>query len=301
MNKNFSQQKSLSNFLKNKTAFTLLELVIVMMLISIIVAGIMQGSSLVTSSRLASARSLTSRAPISNISGLIAWFEASHKNSFLTTQTVNNANIGEWRDISPSSILNQLNKLTKTANTNIIYQIASIGKIPAVNFNNNDKISLINFYQGILNRATICVVFRPNFTPTTIPVVLVDSYFNQSAFYLAIKNNTVNLNAGIDANTLTLTNSANFANGRDYVACVIFNGTESGAYVNDALTLIGGAYISAGTNAMNGLTVGSDRSGLSAFKGFIAEVIIYNRPLKKQERRDVMIYLAKKYRINIIS
>ena len=116
MNKFFSQQKSLSNFSKNKSAFTLLELVVVMMLIGIIVGGIMQGSSLVTSSRLASARSLTSKAPISNISGLIAWFESSHKNSFLGNQSFDSANISEWRDISPSSILNQKNKLTKTAN-----------------------------------------------------------------------------------------------------------------------------------------------------------------------------------------
>jgi prepilin-type N-terminal cleavage/methylation domain-containing protein len=301
MNKFFSQQKSLSNFSKNKSAFTLLELVVVMMLIGIIVGGIMQGSSLVTSSRLASARSLTSKAPISNISGLIAWFESSHKNSFLGNQSFDSANISEWRDISPSSILNQKNKLTKTANINTTYAIASINKIPAVNFKNNDKISLNNFYQGSLNRATICVVFRPNFSPTTTASVLIDSYFNQDSFYLGIKSNAVNLNAGTDANTASVTNPASFSNGRDYVVCAIFNGAQSSAYVNNALSLAGGGYISAGTNAMNGLTIGSDRGGSLAFNGSIAEVIIYNRPLKLQERRDVMIYLAKKYRINITS
>lgn len=301
MSKFFSQQKSLSNSPKNKSAFTLLELVVVMTLIGIIVGGIMQGSSLVTSSRLASARSLTSKAPIPNISGLTAWFEASHKNSFLGNQSFDSANISEWRDISPSSIISQKNKLTKTANVNTTYAIASINKVPAVNFKNNDKISLNNFYQGSLSRATICVVFRPNFSPTSTTIILIDSYLNQSAFYLGIKNNAVNLNAGIDANTASVTNPAAFINGRDYVTCAIFNGTQSGAYVNNALSLAGGGYISAGTNAMNGLTIGSDRSGSFAFNGFISEVIIYNRPLKLQERRDVMIYLGKKYRINIIS
>ncbi len=297
----FSQQKSLSNFRKNKSAFTLLELAIVMILIGIITAGVMQGSSLVTASRLASARSLTSKTSIANVSGLIAWYEASSKNSFPANQAIDSTNISEWRDISPSSILNQKNKLTKTANSNVTFGIASISKIPAINFKNNDKISLNNFYQGSLNRATICVVFRPNFSPTSTSAILIDSYFNQNPFYLGIKNNAVNLNAGIDSNTSTASNSANFINGRDYVVCGIFNGAQSGVYVNNALNLAGGSNINAGTNSMNGLTIGSDRSGSYAFSGFIAEVIIFNRPLKLQERRDVMIYLAKKYRVNIVS
>ncbi len=301
MNKFFSQQKTLSNFPKKNRGFTLLELAVVLMLIGIIVGGVMQGANLITSSRLASARSLTSKAPIGNISGLVAWYESSSKNSFLATQAIDSASISEWGDISPSSIINKKNKLTKTANANVTFGIASINKIPALNFKNNEKISLNNFYQGSLNRATICVVFRPNFTPSSNPVVLVDSYFNQSSFSLAIKNNSVNLNAGIDANTSTASNSANFVNGRDYILCSIFNGSQSGVYVNNALSLTGGGNISAGANVMNGLTIGSDRSGSNAFNGLIAEVIIFNRPLKLQERRDVMIYLAKKYRINIVS
>jgi prepilin-type N-terminal cleavage/methylation domain-containing protein len=301
MNKFFSQQKTLSNFPKKNRGFTLLELAVVLMLIGIIVGGVMQGANLITSSRLASARSLTSKAPIGNISGLVAWYESSSKNSFLAIQAIDSASISEWCDISPSSIINKKNKLTKTANANVTFSIASINKIPAVNFKNNEKISLNNFYQGSLNRATICVVFRPNFTPSSNPVVLVDSYFNQSSFSLAIKNNAINLNAGIDANTSTASNSANFVNGRDYILCSIFNGSQSGVYVNNALSLTGGGNISSGSNVMNGLTIGSDRNGSNAFNGLIAEVIIFNRPLKLQERRDVMIYLAKKYRINIVS
>ena len=301
MNKFFSQQKTLSNFPKKNRGFTLLELAVVLMLIGIIVGGVMQGANLITSSRLASARSLTSKAPIGNISGLVAWYESSSKNSFLATQAIDSASISEWSDISPSSIINKKNKLTKTPNTNVTFGIASINKIPALNFKNNEKISLNNFYQGSLNRATICVVFRPNFTPSSNPAVLVDSYFNQNQFSLAIKNNAINLNAGIDVNTSTASNSANFINGRDYVICGIFNNSQSGAYVNNALILAGGGNISAGTNVMNGLTIGSDRNGSNAFNGLISEVIIFNRPLKLQERRDVMIYLAKKYRINIVS
>jgi prepilin-type N-terminal cleavage/methylation domain-containing protein len=311
MNKFFSQQKTLSNFAKRKflkrnytqqnQAFTLLELAVVLMLIGIIVGGIMQGANLVTSSRLASARSLTSKSPIGNISGLIGWYESSSKNSVLVTQAIDSTNISEWSDISPSSIINKKNKLTKTSNSNITFSIASINKIPAINFKNNEKISLNNFYQGSLNRATICVVFRPNFTPSSNPAVLVDSYFNQSSFSLAIKNNAVNLNAGIDVNTSTASNSANFINGRDYILCSVFNGSQSGVYVNDAINLTGGSLINAGSNFMNGLTIGSDRNGSNAFSGLIAEVIIFNRPLKIQERRDVMLYLAKKYRVNIVS
>lgn len=283
------------------SGFTLLELAIVMLLIGIIIAGIMQGANIVTSSRLASARSITSKASFTSYQGLIAWFESSSKDSFKKNEVINLANISEWQDISPSSLNAKKNKLSKTANSNLFYNIAGINKIPSLSFKNNERISLNNFYQGKLSQATICIAFRPNFSPTSNPAVLIDSATGQSRFSIAIKNNAVNINAGNDANTQSANNPASFINGREYILCAYVNSSQSGAYVNDALNLAGQSLIDAGNNAMTGLTIGSENSGANGFSGEIAEVIIFNRVLKLQERRDIMLYLSSKYRIAIVS
>ena len=170
-----------------------------------------------------------------------------------------------------------------------------------MSFKNNERISLNNFYQGKLTQATICLAFRPNFSPGSSPAVLIDSATGQSRFSIAIKNNAVNINAGNDANTLGANNPANFINGREYILCAYINSSQSAAYVNDAINLAGQSFIDAGNNQMTGLTVGSENSGANGFSGEIAEIIIFNRVLKLQERRDVMLYLSSKYRITIVS
>jgi hypothetical protein len=63
--------------------------------------------------------------------------------------------------------------------------------------------------------------------------------------------------------------------------------------------LAGNANLSPGSNALTGLTIGMDKSGSNGFNGYISEIIIYDRQLKLQERKDVMSYLAKKYRITV--
>jgi prepilin-type N-terminal cleavage/methylation domain-containing protein len=295
-------KKLLQNQVDQKfKAFTLLELAIVMVLIGLIIAGVTKGGHVVTASRLASARSITAKSNVANIKGLIAWYETSSKNSLRNSQITNLANVSDWFDVSPGSIINQRNRLTKTASANLIYDADAINRIPSLEFKNNDRISIANFYQGPINRATICAVFRPYFNPSTATAIIVDSAPGQASFYMAIKNNALNLNAGVDGNTLTTSNPASFINGKDYVVCGYFNSSSSSAYVNNAITMAGGSNINSGTNSLNGLTIGASNTGTAGFTGLISEIIIYNRPLKLQERKDVMLYLGKKYQVNIIN
>jgi len=286
---------------KKLTGFTLIELGIVLILIGLIISGITKGGQVVTASRLASARSLTARSSVNNIAGLIAWYEASSKASFKTSETTNLSNISQWNDISANSVINSRNLLTKTANTNITYRLDGINRIPALYFQNNERITLANFYQGRIGRATIFVVFRPNFNVTTSPSILVDSAPSQGSFYTAIKSNQINLNAGVDGNSSTSVNAPSIVNSRDYILCAYLNSTSSQAYVNNAITSSGSAVFNSGTNNLAGLTIGASNVATSGFTGLISEVIIFNRPLKLQERKDVMLYLSIKYRINIVS
>lgn len=283
-----------------KSAFSLLELSVVLAILGILVAGVTQGVGMINASRLANARSNTISSPISSMNGLVAWYETSLRDSLKGNEAVEGGQISEWYDISPNSIALKRNKLTRTASSAVVYRSNAINKIPGIEFNGTAKISLANFYQGATSQATIFIVFRTNFNPSATQITLFDADTSQNSASVGIKSTNVSLNAGSAVDTATATNPAAFGGGLSYVVAAYLNGATSGAYVNNVATLTGNGNINAGTNSLNGVTIGANKSTTAGFTGIISEVIIFNRPLKLQERKDVMGYLAKKYKISVL-
>jgi len=282
-----------------KSAFSLLELSIVLAIIGILVAGVTQGVGLISSSRLANARANTVNSGIGKMAGLVAWYETSLKDSLKAGETYDGAQSTEWYDINPSSLPLKKNKMTKSAGADAVYRLNGINKVPAIEFNGSGKFTLTTFWQGATSQATVFIVFRTNYNPSATQVTLFDAAAAQSTFSLGIKSTNVSLNAGTAVDTGTGSNPASFGGGREYVVAAYFNSNNSSAYVNNVATTAGNGVINSGTNALNGLTIGTNKSGSAGFTGMISEVIIFNRPLKLQERKDVMGYLAKKYRISV--
>lgn len=58
-----------------KSAFTMIELAMVLLVIALLVGGIVGGQSLIQSAQLAKARSLTQSAPVMNSEDLTLWLE----------------------------------------------------------------------------------------------------------------------------------------------------------------------------------------------------------------------------------
>lgn len=282
-----------------KKAFTLLELSVVLLVIGVLVVGIVQGGGLVKASRIANARSFTAKSVVPEISGLIAWYETSTKDALKESESYNNAQTSEWYDISPSSIVTKKNKLARTANSNVIYQSDGINKIPSIQFKNTANITLSSFYQGPSSQATVFIVFRPSNSPSSTEKILLDSSSSGSSAQIGIKSNAVFFNLGTSASTGTSSNAASFIVGKDYILAAYLNSSYSKAFVNNAKTEAGSASVNPGTNQLSGLTIGTNKSNSKPFNGFISEIIIYNRPLQLQERKDVMSYLSKKYQIAV--
>ena len=150
---NFTKHEARST--KHTNAFSLLELAIVLVIISILIVGVTQGAAMINAARLTNARSVTSKSPVPNIPGLTAWYETSLRDSFKGSEAIENGQITEWYDISPNSLASKKNKLTKTAGSDAIYRISGINKTPSVKFSGSGKISLANFYQGNTDRKSV--------------------------------------------------------------------------------------------------------------------------------------------------
>lgn len=71
----------------NKKAFTIIEISIVILVISVMIAGVITSKSMLTKSRLANAQSLTQQSYVNEISNdLIAWYETWLEGSFIASE-----------------------------------------------------------------------------------------------------------------------------------------------------------------------------------------------------------------------
>jgi prepilin-type N-terminal cleavage/methylation domain-containing protein len=290
----------IKNKTDQKTAFSLVELSAVLIIIGLLVAGISSGKSLVKTSKLSAARSLTFSSQITTIPGMVLWVEPTMKDSFLTTQIVDSSQLTIWYNREPSGYLTK-NNLTTAASANLIYDEVSINDLPAIKTASNGDMTLSSFSGSVLSAATIAIVFKPTVAPSSTAMVIADSGASGNATAsIGIKNDRVALNFGSSVETSTVTNPASFALNGQYVLVVYLNGSSSKVFVNNTTEVGGaGAVLAAGSNALNGLTLGANKSGTTGITAEISEVIIYNRVLKDTERQDLMGYLAKKYKITV--
>ena len=293
-------------FKKNSTiktknsAFSLIELSIVFLIIAILIAGASQGYGLVKSARISNARSITAKSPISQTPGLQAWYETTSKDSFDQSQVIDGAQLTKWKDICSSSILTGINILTTTASPNVTYSQSSINKLPAVKFNGTGKLSLLAFTQAY-SEATIFLVIKLNYAPDASNYkTILDGSSTSSDFSFSIKSDRTQVYAGgtiAGAQTNSVPNS--FFNSGEFAIAIYFNGTSSKVFLNNTESMLGGSDFNSGSNQLVGLTLGTNKLGNLGFNGFISEVAIFNRAIKSTERKEIFNYFSKKYKINI--
>lgn len=280
-----------------KSAFSILELAIVLIVIGLLTAGVVKGGAMIKSSRIAGARALTSNSEIVKIDGLLAWFETSLKESISLDETNDGASLTRWFDISPASIALQKNVITKAAGNDVTYVSEGINNIPSIRFNGSGRFEINQLFQGSTNRITLFAVLRPE-VGTDSALTFFDAASGSDSFSATILGGDIVLNAG-NEDEATFRQDRNIANSKNYIIAAYFNINNSTVYVNDAENIRGLMPANSGSNTLNGITIGANNNGNSGFGGLISEIIIYNRPLKLNERKDVMRYLAKKYKINV--
>jgi hypothetical protein len=128
---------------KQKFAFSIIELSIVVLVVGILIIGISKGSRVVSESKLKSAQNLTQGSPVFTIDGLLFWFEATLDISFKNNQAIDTdlgdvGTIATWININPFSDgknnAEQINNDSKPR-----YVSNAINGLPAVNFDGEDE------------------------------------------------------------------------------------------------------------------------------------------------------------------
>lgn len=278
----------------SQRAFTFVEMAVVLTIIGILITLVTGAVSAIDTARLNNARTITAKSNITQIDGMVAWYETSLNYSLDPKVRVDGETVDNWYDISPSSIVSKENKLIKNASGSITYKKFGINNIPSIQFNGTSYFTLSALAQGEINKSTIFFVFQREVTNSLR--YLLDSATGTS-YGVGVNDNYVNFKTSILVNTGT--QNADFTSHTPSILVVYLNNDYSKAYDDNAELMVGNTVVNTDSHSLNGLTIGALQGGLSHFIGQISEIIIFNRPLLKPERKDILIYLSKKYNIRI--
>ena len=140
--------------MKNKTsAFTLIELSFVIIIIGILIAGAMTAAALVKKSKISAAQSLTKSSPINGINDIALWIESSAESSFNEKESSNGEAISTWYDHKIA-----VNKsLIERVGTGPTYS-NTINYIPAVKFSGSNANYLQITDASFLNNVDYTIV-----------------------------------------------------------------------------------------------------------------------------------------------
>lgn len=285
-----------------KSAFSLTEIVIVIVILGIVMAGIVASKDIVTEAKVRTARSVTQNSNVRGIDGIALWLETTLEDSFdedVDATSATDNKVDNWYDITPDAEKSARSNASQPTAANQPALIANaINGLPALVFDGSgdyfsNTILRLGSNMSIFAVATINSygVFRR----------IINSYNDGYFFFGSGDSNTQFAafygNGGGWNNTNTFGSDATLTPNTPYILSNTLSGTVSNGYVNGVN--VGTATENNGKNFSTGYIVGQMSSGGQYWDGYIGEIIIFNRALSDTERKQVEAYLSKKWGIRV--
>ncbi|NBV06384.1 MAG: prepilin-type N-terminal cleavage/methylation domain-containing protein [Proteobacteria bacterium] len=296
--------------MKNKSsAFSLIELSIVILIIGVLVAGVTQASRLVRQSKLTTARTLTQSSGVNSIRGLILWLEPTMESSFKSTETSDASSLSNWYDINPQvSLRNTFSNSSAT----ILYKASATNSLPAVYFNNVNTAFTGTIIDAPYNAYTIFYVARPtslastgfifyNGTQGTNGIGVSLSTGGLTTFSYGASLSSVGSLAStanqVSADIVCITTAPNSLLGVAVTTPAILSYKNGVSNTMTAATTTAASWVT----PTGSLYIGNATSAgtTTDFVGEISEIIIFDNVLKKTDRQEVEKYLSRKYGIAV--
>ena len=296
---------------KNNKAFSLIELSIVILVISLLVVGVTKGSRLMSEAKLKSAQALTSSSPVNAMTGVVLWLDATDASTIATGTTYGNPDDGslvaKWKDHNPQLVRSSQNELAAVADVNRPKYIKNgINGLPTLSFDGSDYLTSSNSAIASAKTGyTMVAVWQSNiitngmiFAQGGCTTGVNDG--NSAGMYIKSNANIASWGCGASGDFAGTTSvysaktpyiavaqvNKNLASNR---MSLYLNGTaQSGIQPSAFLPLISAP-----------IFVGAESVSNNFFNGYISELIVFDRSLTSAEIVDVQGYLSRKYSIKI--
>ncbi|MDX2083443.1 MAG: prepilin-type N-terminal cleavage/methylation domain-containing protein [Rickettsiales bacterium] len=283
--------------MKKISAFSLIELSIVILIIGILIAGVTQGSRLISAFKLKTAQTLTESSPIAGTKNLVAWFETSSEKSFDNTENDDNAQIQNWYDIDPqNNISDKATNDSGDAANYPVYKKNCMNGLPCLKFNGTSQ----NFTStqsngGVTRELTMFIVFATDASAFERDILSTSgAWVSGSSFRFKQWQTTIDyqIPSSIDVY------SPNFIKNAPSIVSLVDYYTAVKSYINGTLgdntTIASDAQLTKSFSAF-GIAPGS------TYLGSIGEIVIFDRALKDEERKAIEKYLGQKWGILLSS
>jgi hypothetical protein len=183
---------------KHKIAFSMVELSVVLVIISVIVGSMITVNKMSSMSKMAVARSLTASSPVKDMDGLYAWLETTMPQSIDNADINSGLPVQRWYDLSPkhNDALFGDDRNTcagapvtvNTSSTCYVYRTDGINGLPTI-FNSGDNgygclFRFSDYKQLELSDFTIIIVekYIRNTTNIVLPMPIISQSINSTLF-----------------------------------------------------------------------------------------------------------------------
>jgi prepilin-type N-terminal cleavage/methylation domain-containing protein len=288
---------------RNLKAFSLIELSIVILVIGVLIAGVSQGGKMITKFQISAAASLTNSSPVHSIKNLVAWYETTTEKSFIASESDDGQSVSTWYDINTQQL--QKRNATSSGTSKSTYKISSDTGLPMLYFDGSDDYFSLpdNTIPAGNSSFTTFVVDVRQAKPGYITLYSSGSFGTTQINLLRYEVNQVVIYSflGASGSNVNLVVSPSISNWGKSINMATYNNDITNRIVEIYRSGIG--LKSAAANFTLNMDTTFNYIGKihgntpQVYKGYIGELIIFDRYLKKEERESVKAYLSQKWGI----
>jgi prepilin-type N-terminal cleavage/methylation domain-containing protein len=277
-----------------KKGFSLIELAVALVIISVLAAIILSGAGIKKTARVNGAKSLTSAANLGSLGDLIFWIETSDVSN-LDIET--DGTISGWKDIS--SLTSGVSVEQSTVSARPTYVEEAINGLPVVRFDGtNDVLTANNSKLTIDDEVTVFAVYSSDVgTGEDGFITQVSCSAGRDGYTLARLTSSGVFRAYHYTNSTISTPQTISAAADSYIAIYKYDQGSVTMQQNEAISTASSSfaapaqpllYIGSGSNCSTGFYANID----------FGEVIIFNRALEAAEISEIVRYLSQKWKIS---
>ncbi len=268
---------------KKHSAFSLLEVSAVLIIVGIFIAGVVAANGMVSKFRITAAQTLSRSSPINEVPDAAIWLETSLDSSFNSSESSDTSSLTTWYDSRTS-----MSKVTVQAVSGNPTYSNTINRIHAVKFNGS---GYFTFDGSFLNKSDYTIfILEKRESANAGNYFLGDSSVttpNQNLLLGYSADGQIAHSQGTNSYAAGISNYSSSSG-----APRVFTFTQSATagkktYINGVL-----AAESSDTTQLSGISTLSIGQG---YTGQIGEVAIFTRALKPDERIAIEDYVGKKW------
>ena len=293
-----------------KRAFSLTELSVTLMIVSLAVAAIVQTNDLLVDMKINSAENLTKSAPVRSIKGLVLWLDAATTDSFEESERIDEGQITLWKDINPQA--NRKYYAVTSATSAITYrELTEINDLPSLYFDGSSGSARLTLSKSeSVSDATAIITPDNDFTFFVVSKLDSDAGSSVTAFSNGYLGGWSYQMSGISGSRYrrvsypsvgNIDTTASDGSERPEIVTVTYNGNSgqtTAMRVNGSSVSVSSSLMDA-ENPSTALYIGNTASGSSQWKGYISEIILFKKVLNASQIDKIEQYLSQKYKIKL--